>query len=58
MREQKLTRENSAELITEYPFFRDSMTCEEFDKEQKAYAEHFDHGGTMLNYVPLWKQKQ
>jgi len=44
---------DNPELVTEYPFFRDGMTCEEFEKEQKAYAEHLDNGGMPYNYIPV-----
>ena len=41
--------------LAEYPFIREDMTPEEFEKELKYLGDHYDdvRNGT---YKPLWKQ--
>lgn len=43
--------------MMEYPFWRNGMTPEEYDKEWKYYCRHIKdwQNGT---YIPLWKQQE
>lgn len=45
-------------LFTEYPFFRDGMTLEEFQKEEQYWLEFFAYGGKREDYKTLYQQRR
>jgi hypothetical protein len=50
MANERLYASQCDEMFTEYPFFRDGMTLEEFQKEQKAYFDYLISGGNPFLY--------
>ena len=42
--------------MKEYPFWRNDMTIDEFDKEREYYLKNFEQLVLTGKYVPLWKQ--
>lgn len=41
--------------MKEYPFWRDEMSVEEFDKEREYFQKNFEKVQD-TTYKPLWKQ--
>lgn len=58
MSNDRLYRNECPELITEYPFFRDGMTCEQFEREQVLFCEYMNNGGKATEYVPSFENKE
>ena len=54
--ENRLWAKDCGELIKEYPFFRDGMTYEQFENEQKLYAEYLDNGVISYKYIPSFEK--
>lgn len=52
----RLYKEDCTELITDYPFFRDGMTLEQFEKEQRLYAKYLNNGGEPKAYKPSFEK--
>ena len=52
----RLYKEDCTELITDYPFFRDGMTLEQFEKEQRLYAKYLNNGGEPKAYKPYFEK--
>ena len=57
MSNDRLYRNECPELITEYPFFRDGITCEQFEQEQKLFCEYMNNDGNAKDYVPSFEKK-
>lgn len=58
MSNDRLYRKDCPELITEYPFFRDGMTCEQFEREQVLFCEYMSSGGKAVEYVPNFENDE
>ena len=52
----RLYKEDCTELITDYPFSRDGMTLEQFEKEQRLYAKYLNNGGEPKAYKPSFEK--
>ncbi|MEE1503247.1 MAG: hypothetical protein UGF89_03245 [Acutalibacteraceae bacterium] len=58
MSNDRLYRKDCPELITEYPFFRDGMTCEQFEYEQILFCEYMNNGGNVKDYIPSFENNE
>lgn len=56
-RHEKMNKKDVG-TITEYPFFYDGMTFEEYEEEREYYWKTPMEDILNLNYKPLWKQRQ
>ncbi|MBP3447201.1 MAG: hypothetical protein J6K64_08015 [Clostridia bacterium] len=53
---ERLYKCECPKLITDYPFFRDGMTCEQFAKEQVLFCEYMSNGGIEKDYIPSFER--
>jgi len=44
--------------LRKYPWWRDGMTPDEYDKEREYYYKNFDELVKTGLYKPLWKQNK
>ena len=44
--------------MKEYPFWREDMQSEEFDKEREYYLKNIYELVQTGKYIPLWKQNK
>ena len=44
--------------MKEYPFWREGMSADEYDREREYYQKNFEELVMTGKYVPLWKQNK